>query len=514
MTDLAAHTEQALEDLAESLQIPTSRYESAERSYKSVADWLCRDQSSLKHLNPQVYIQGSFRLGTAIRPVSEQEDYDLDIVCELSASKAKTTQSSLKTSLGNELKGYAESKSMEAAQEGRRCWTLVYADGAQFHMDALPAIPDAAGMRLLLEQRALDAEWSGTAIAITDIDHKNYERTSEEWPHSNPKGYANWFHSRMAPVFESRRMAMALDESASVEDIPEYRVRTPLQHAIQILKRHRDMMFAKRPDDKPISIIISTLSAHAYEQETSIASALFGILDRMDSFIEDRQGESWISNPTDGAENFADRWQLHPERKKAFYSWLAQARQDFKTASLAKDREAVLDNLNESFGENVIGNAKSYHRKSKSTGFRRLMERTGLAKLTPPHKQRPPWKIADGGQVHIVRATSSMNGFRQTSFSSGSTSLPRGAALEFHAKTDVPPPYDVFWQVVNTGSEATSANQLRGGFDQGTISEGGLIKKENTKYAGQHSIECFIVKNGYLVASSGQFIVNIGSVSS
>jgi hypothetical protein len=36
-------------------------------------------------------------------------------------------------------------------------------------------------------------------------------------------------------------------------------VKTPLQQAVQILKRHRDMMFADDPEHKPISVIITTL---------------------------------------------------------------------------------------------------------------------------------------------------------------------------------------------------------------------------------------------------------------
>lgn len=81
------HTEEILEDLAASLQVPPSRYEAAERSYKAVGDWLCRKESSVCEVGPEVYIQGSFRLGTAIRPVSDSENYDVDLVCELSLPK-------------------------------------------------------------------------------------------------------------------------------------------------------------------------------------------------------------------------------------------------------------------------------------------------------------------------------------------------------------------------------------------------------------------------------------------
>lgn len=506
------HIEELLEDLAESLQIPPSRYEAAERSYKSVGDWLHRDASSLRHADPQVYVQGSFRLGTTIRPISEAEDYDIDLVCELSLSKSRLTQAQLKVALGRELAAYAEAHSLDEPEEGRRCWTLNYADSAQFHLDTLAAIPDAARKRLLLEQRGLSTEWSETAIAITDHEHPRFHQLTEDWPHSNPKGYSNWFRSRMAVVFDARRRMLAMEARASVEDIPEYKVRTPLQHAIQILKRHRDMMFVDRADDKPISIILTTLSAHAYQQETTIAGALYSILQRMDTFIEDRSGVAWITNPTDPAENFADRWQKHPERRRAFYEWLEQARADFQNAAVALTRDAAVAGLKPRVGKRLVEAAQARRQSAKGGTFKTLLSDTVAAAriiLNPAHRQPPPWNPVTQGDVQIERAIAERNGYRPQDFSSDGSALPKHASLRFEADTNVPKPYKVYWQVVNTGRDAEGARGLRGGFDEGEITPGKLTRKERTLYTGKHSIECFIVKNGLLAARSGQFIVNI-----
>ena len=70
---------------------------------------------------------------------------------------------------------------------------------------------------------------------------------SDDWPRSNPKGYADWFVTRMRVVFDRRRRALA-DQGkfrAEVNRLPFYKVRAPLQSAIIILKRHRDEMFSK-----------------------------------------------------------------------------------------------------------------------------------------------------------------------------------------------------------------------------------------------------------------------------
>jgi hypothetical protein len=81
--------------------------------------------------------------------------------------------------------------------------------------------------------------------------------------------------------------------------------------------------------------------------------------------------------------------------------------------------------------------------------------------------------------------------------------------LTFEAVTDIPRPYMVYWQVVNTGDDARRDNGLRGGFDEGIVERGKLIRHESTRYTGSHSMECFVVKDNYCVARSGLFIVNI-----
>lgn len=190
--------EKYIERLAETLEIPVSRYEAAERSYLSVGDWLDRDESSLKPYSPKVYIQGSFRLGTTIRPVNEDEHYDVDLVCELSIQKEALTQADLKQMLAKELRAYANAHGMEQPSESRRCWTLEYADGAQFHLDALPAIPDGTGKRLLLQASGLASTWANTALAITDNESDLYRVKTSNWPNSNPVGFSEWFKSRMS----------------------------------------------------------------------------------------------------------------------------------------------------------------------------------------------------------------------------------------------------------------------------------------------------------------------------
>jgi hypothetical protein len=348
--------ERYLEALAESLSVSESRYEQAEKSYESLGGWLCRPASTVRPFGPQVYVQGSFALGTTIRPTTEAEDYDVDSVCEFhSLTALKLTQRELKRRIGVEIEAYRVSQNMtNKLREGRRCWTLNYADGAQFHMDVVPAVPAGYRQRVLLEEAGFSTDLAATAIGITDNERYNYDVLSEDWPRSNPLGYIEWFKKRMAVRFQEERQRLAEAAMASVDSIPEYRVRTPLQSAIMILKRHRDMRSGVAKCDRPISIIITTLAAHAYQSEAKIGYALSSILARMDDFIEHDGRTYTIRNPSDPLENFADKWSEYPERAAAFFDWLKQAQQDFAYLAGQTDRQRIVEVAKNAAGDAAV----------------------------------------------------------------------------------------------------------------------------------------------------------------
>jgi hypothetical protein len=75
-------------------------------------------------------------------------------------------------------------------------------------------------------------------------------------------------------------------------------------------------------------------------------------------------------------------------------------------------------------------------------------------------------------------------------------------------KTNVPKPFTVKWQVLNTGHEAAAVNQLRGDFYDSEDTTG-EVRWESTKYAGTHWVEAFIIKNGTCVARSDKKYIRI-----
>lgn len=323
-----------LEALAEAIDIPEHLHDVATSRYEAIGRHL--EESDLKIHDPQISPQGSMLLGTVIRPLSDSDEFDIDLVCKLDANKNTFSQKELKDAVGEQIQEYARVNSMNSMpKEGQRCWTLTYSKGEKFHMDILPALPDEEGFRTFLEnkghrQMASRQDLVEHALAITDREDDNYRRKSEDWPVSNPKGFAIWFASRHAMELE-RRKGLRVNEGlyAQVEDVPNHKVKTPLQRAIQLLKRHRDSMY-RGDDDAPISIIITTLAAHSYQGEQSLSETLKTICLNMENYIETRAGGvKWVQNPVNPEENFADKWPDHPNRQKEFFKWMAAARRDF-----------------------------------------------------------------------------------------------------------------------------------------------------------------------------------------
>ena len=486
-------------DLAEELDVPASKYEDANNRYEAVGQWLSSDDAELAQYDPIVYAQGSFALGTAVKPIGN-EDYDVDVVCLLELSTWDITQEQLKSMVGRRLKAHKTySQILDPQKGGRRCWTLRYADKSRFHLDILPAIPDdpewlvALGVPETLAQHA---------ICITDRETWD---TCDDWPKSNPQGYAEWFKEQMRIIHEKQRRIMAMKARADIQDIPDYIVRTPLQQVIQLLKRHRDIRY-NGDDDKPISIIITTLAARAYDNEDELLEALLNVVPGMHRAIENRNGIWWVENPVNPQENFADKWNETVRKREVFLDWLDTVEQEHNDLLSDSGFRTLGQRLTESYGNRDTSVVLQKY--SKKTGSAMdVTRRIALPIFSVSHRQEPLWPVAQRYQVSIsARAT--RKGFRTFNFASGSRAIPKCYSLRFEANTNAPRPFDVHWQVVNTGDEARRENGLRGGFYPGEGKDG-LVRKESTRYTGKHWIECFIVKDSQCIARSGEFVVNV-----
>ena len=335
-----------LEQVASALDLTESQYQLAIDRYEAVGKWLSREESPLVRYNPVIVPQGSFRLGTVTKPLMENEEFDIDLTCRLDISKNLVTQQQLKKMVGDRIKENEDYKRMLDI-ERRRCWRLNYAESSRFHLDIVPAIPDEYGWLIAL---GVQPEWAKHAVCITDNKYWNY---TTDWPKSNPEGFALWFIERMKFQYNVKRQLLAENLKMSMDEVPLYKIKTPLQIAVQILKRHRDIRF-EDDDDKPVSIIITTLAALAYMSEANIYDALIGLLDRMPNYIENRNGIKWVANPVNPKENFADKWKEHPAREGKFREWLVKAKIDLTAAANQRGLNELGSSLKPLFGERII----------------------------------------------------------------------------------------------------------------------------------------------------------------
>lgn len=343
-----------LDKIAEKLDLTDTQYEIATRSYQAVTNWLDAPDSPLRPYRPHISPQGSFRYGTVIRPLLEDEEYDVDLTCKLHISESQITQQWLKKAVGDRLKQNDTYKRM-LAPEKRRCWRLQYNDQFRFHLDIVPSIPDSVQyIQQLTTLLAVPHSLAIHALCITDNETWH---TDIDFPKSNPEGYALWFLQTMKVEFDRRRVLLAEQLKMSVDAVPEYRVKTPLQRVVQLLKRHRDLCYGDNLN-APISIIITTLAAKAYQNETDIFVALRNVLIRMASFIKlDEQGNRVVKNPVNPLENFADKWTENPEKERLFFEWLNRARRDFDLLAQKRGLPELAVPLQQYFGEGVVNKA-------------------------------------------------------------------------------------------------------------------------------------------------------------
>jgi hypothetical protein len=138
-------------------------------------------------------------------------------------------------------------------------------------------------------------------------------------------------------------------------------------------------MFADDPTDKPISIIISSLAAHAYQGEETIGYALLSILNRMEEAIEHDGTKYVIKNQTDALENFADKWEEHPERASAFFEWLKQAREDFSAASRLVEHRRMSTVLADRMGRHLTDQVSDAALQPTQPGSPGLVKAAGVA---------------------------------------------------------------------------------------------------------------------------------------
>ena len=300
-----ALTAQLLGRVADSLDITPTQFQRAKLAYETISDAVT-SSTDPRLTAAKIFPQGSFAIGTVVRPLSDAEsEFDVDLACRLAANTS-LAPAMAKWLVGAPLK--ADGRYADKLQEKPRCWRVNYA--GEFHLDICPLV------------RAINSD------AIPD-------KELAMWILTHPEEYAKWFNERA----DRARTRLLMDSAvlrAEVAPFPEENAdKGWLRRIVQLLKRHRDNWGLRvggwQAEFAPISIIITTLAAMSFEREfhsgrqfTSPYDLIQRVIAGMPAFIEQRnicgRVEWWIQSPV-AAENFANRWNQDQRWILAFKEW-------------------------------------------------------------------------------------------------------------------------------------------------------------------------------------------------
>jgi hypothetical protein len=226
------------------------------------------------------------------------DEYDIDIVAEVMGPDRGPK--ALLDDLEAALVGYP----VQRIERHTRCVTLYYADG--MHLDVTPAHRRAA------------VEKEG------DIAHvpTGEGAAPGRYVPMNAYGFCEWYtqrtptEERFAKALNRRlydRAGLAFAE-ADVEDVPDQSpllIKSGTTVALQLLKRHRNIVFANAAGRTPPSIVLSCHAGHAAVPGMGLADMVVRQARWTARAIEDAERARLlltVANPVYPAERFTDRW--------------------------------------------------------------------------------------------------------------------------------------------------------------------------------------------------------------
>jgi hypothetical protein len=327
-----------IEEACQQLEPSAYQRDLAKQRYEGVGDWLSRSDDWLL-TSIAIRLQGSVAIGTTVKPIGANE-HDVDLVAHVPDLDLAVSPALLKQRIGDRLRSNGNYAALLV--EMPRCWRLDYAN--EFHLDITPSIPNP------------ECRQGGELVP---------DKTLKTWKASNPMGYRAKFERRATLQPRIRSLHKAYDSARAdtqVEPFPEEkRLKGILRRIVQIAKRHRDMHFID--DDEglaPLSIIITTLASRAYEfcvnqfAYDHELDLIVDVLRRMPAMVQAETAHGRVTwylwNQTTAGENFCEKWNKHPERAQAFFSWHGKAVADLEQLATAQGLDQVRRLLGGIFG--------------------------------------------------------------------------------------------------------------------------------------------------------------------
>ncbi|ESQ92774.1 hypothetical protein ABAC460_02775 [Asticcacaulis sp. AC460] len=288
-------------EIAFSIQLPPSLHAKAVKRYEAVRNFLSAETCAFKDQIEHFYPQGSMAIDATISSRGTDDEYDIDIVAQLGTAFRGKSPLYVLTELGKALASYP----VEKVTRQTRCVTLQYND--HMHIDITPSIRD-----------------DYTPDRQSRIMHAKGPTTSalDKLVEMNAYGFNEWYKSKtpeeqqVMEAFRNRWLEMNRLEKADaeVDDVPDqtqFVVKNTATLALQILKRHRNIMYADLDERMPPSVMLSRYAAVAAQPNSSLTDMILRIARWIVADIRSATAlgkQLHIENPVYSADVFTDRW--------------------------------------------------------------------------------------------------------------------------------------------------------------------------------------------------------------
>jgi hypothetical protein len=345
--------EQMLAAVAIKIELPPSQHALLAERKSAIERHLEREGSPLRGLVRLYYQQGSVAIGATIRGKLRNEGFDIDIIVELALHGL--SPSVALDLLYEAIRGEKGSRYFSMTERQTRCVTVHYADG--MHLDLSPAelIDEVDPRRSLIFHSKPEEDRSADKTVLT-----NSFAFAEEYLSRCPidlsfqQEYGKRVRAADSGLLDLQLRSESLPVPAHSSVVGG---KSAVTVALQLLKRNRNIRWARRPGRMPASVMLSCLALEAARPGRSIADNLRVLAQHtLDRLLEaKRRGRLiHVENPRCPGDVFTDRWPENPTAQNLMIEdmrlLLAQLEVLLDYNRPLKDRR---DTLKAMFGEDV-----------------------------------------------------------------------------------------------------------------------------------------------------------------
>ena len=329
---MAKNNQEFAEFLRDEVNLNQSRLDRLETSVGAVNDYLKGNLSGYQKMEKQ----GSYALGTLIKPVDDNDEYDADIQIVMNPNPQWGPKDYVleinRTLAGN--KNYADKLRLKS-----RCVTVDYA--GDFHLDVVPRVTIKG-------------------------NHYVCNRTGNKFEETDGNGYRDWFNEKNRITGSNLKRVVRL-----------------LKH----LRDHKNSFTAK-------SILLTTLAGNTIKASdegttavSTVADTLETVLSRMNDYLQQHPNMPVIKNPVLPTEDFNRHWDQR--RYANFRNRIQSYSQTAKQAKAEASAEKAIKLWQELFGDSFGKTSRSGGSGSSGQSASGNAIGGAAAIATPPVNRRP-----------------------------------------------------------------------------------------------------------------------------